>query len=277
MDANANLLPFFDTHTHAHYAMQKLGVTDFAQYAATVQKAQGDHVKLDGVVNVWCETAELMPGQSESHGQLLSQEGVWGAFGLHPHNAKDWSDELERGLRESLKHPKCVALGECGLDFHYNLSPHEKQVEVFRTQCAMAVELKLPLIVHSREAEKETVAVLRDVMPKDWRIHIHCFTSSVAMAQELLQLFPENLFIGFTGVLTFKNSVDVQEVVKSLPLNKILLETDAPFMAPAPHRGKTCHSGLAWHTAQKICELKGVSTQDGFPQLRENAKKMYGV
>ena len=203
-------------------------------------------------------------------------KNVFGAFGIHPHNAKDWNETLEKGLRKALKHEKCVALGECGLDFHYNISPKEQQLEVFRTQCKMAKELNLPLIVHSREAEEETIAILKEEMPKDRKIHIHCFTSSVDMAQTLIEHFP-NLFIGFTGVLTFKNSGDTCDVVKAIPLDRILLETDSPFMAPTPNRGKTCHSGMALHTAKKICHLKNVNQREGFEALRNNAIKMYSL
>ena len=198
------------------------------------------------------------------------------AFGLHPHHARLWDDDMERGLRKALQHPKCRALGECGLDYHYDMSPREDQRAVFRKQCQMAVELKLPLVVHSREAEQDTIDILKEIMPKDYLIHVHCFTSSLDMATQLVAHF-DNLFIGFTGVVTFKKATEVQDVVKGIPIERILLETDSPFMAPTPHRGKTCHSGMAFNTGKKICELKGISLEEGFQQMRENAKKMYSL
>lgn len=131
---------------------------------------------------------------------------------------------MENGLRAALCHPKVVALGECGLDYHYMTSPKEDQLRAFRRQCQLAVELNFPLIVHSREAEEDTISILKAEMPTDWHIHLHCFTSSNDMAKQLLGHFP-NLFIGFTGVITFKKADEVQSVVKDVPLDRLLLET----------------------------------------------------
>jgi TatD family hydrolase len=155
---------------------------------------------------------------------FLDKAMCFGSFGQHPHEARKWTDEVEANLRKVLKHPKCVALGECGLDFHYMTSPKEDQLKAFRRQCQLAVELSMPLIVHSREAEDETVEILMQEMPREWHIHMHCFTSSSAMAKQLLEHFP-NLFIGFTGVVTFKKADEVQSVVRDVPIERILLET----------------------------------------------------
>lgn len=274
----ATRLGFIDTHTHLHYAMQKMELKSFEDFDRVVyghvEKESKDNVvySLDAVINVWCEAEELVVGAD--HSLLDMKEHVYGSFGLHPHNARLWSDDLEKGLRSALSHPKTRALGECGLDFHYNLSPREDQLRVFRKQCEMAVELNLPLVVHSREAEDDTLDILKSCMPTSHLIHLHCFTSSLNMAQSLLHHFP-NCYLGFTGVATFKSSNDVQTVIRNTPLNRLLLETDAPFMAPTPYRGKTCHSGMSLHTAKKICELKEVPLQEGFAALRENAIRMY--
>ena len=123
------------------------------------------------------------------------------------HNAKDFNPAVERDIREAMKHPRCVGLGEIGLDFHYDTSPRPIQRDVFRKQLAIAIELKKPLTIHSREANADTEAILKEVVPVDWRIHIHCFTDDPAFGRRLLDHFP-NLYIGVTGVITFASNLD---------------------------------------------------------------------
>jgi TatD DNase family protein len=292
MEAQPAKLRFIDSHAHLHLAAERLKLASFAELEAAMAThvASQPRFQLEAVVNVYCETDELTPGHS-SH-EVLRAANVFGAFGNHPHNASKWTDAVEVGLREVLKHEKCVAVGECGLDYHYMMSPKEDQLRVFRRHCEIAVELGLPLVVHSREAEEDTIAILTELvsetrdcadlllcskhaqMPRDWLIHCHCFTSSRNMAEQLLAAFP-NLYIGFTGVVTFKNNADVLAALTAVPLNRLLLETDAPFMAPVPHRGKQCHSGHALHTAVALCRLKSVTEEEGFAALCANARRMY--
>ena len=151
----------------------------------------------------------------------------------------------------------------------------EVQWEVFIAQMKMATELDTALVVHTREAEEDTLRLMREHLPRDARVHVHCFTSSLHLARELLESFP-NLCIGFTGVVTFKNAPEVREVVAATPLDRILLETDGPYMAPVPHRGEPAHPGHVPHIATKIAEVKGCTVEDVFRAARENTRRVYG-
>jgi len=200
----------------------------------------------------------------------------YAAFSLHPHNAKEYTNEVHHNIIELMKHPKTVAWGEIGLDYHYDFSPRDVQKEVFIRQLSTGVSLGKPIVIHTREAEEDTLKILHEHLPRDWRVHIHCFTGTPAFAKTILEEYP-NSFIGITGVITFKTAVDVRTVVQETPLNRLLLETDGPFMAPIPFRGKVGHPGYIPFVAQKIAEVKGVSTEEVLAVTRENASRMYGI
>jgi TatD DNase family protein len=152
----------------------------------------------------------------------------------------------------------------------------ETQAKTFIAQMALASELGAPIVVHTREAEEDTLRLMREHLPRDHRIHVHCFTSSAWLARELLAHFP-NLCLGFTGVVTFKNAPEVREVVAETPLDRILLETDGPYMAPAPRRGEVAHPGHVPYIAAKIAEIKGVSIEEVFVAAREATRRVYGI
>ena len=152
----------------------------------------------------------------------------------------------------------------------------EMQARAFVDQMALAKELGAPIVVHTRCAEEDTLRLMREHLPRDHRIHVHCFTSSAWLARELLATFP-NLCLGFTGVVTFKNAPEVREVVAATPLNRILLETDGPYMAPAPRRGEVAHPGHVPLIAVKIAEIKGVSAAEVFVAAREATRRVYGI
>lgn len=202
---------------------------------------------------------------------------VYFTQGIHPHDAKDFTEvEIEKISTRS-QHPKMVAIGEIGLDYHYNNSPQEIQRAVFEQQLQMACDHDLPVVIHTREADEDTKAMLKNFSQHLKRKGVvHSFTSSIELAEFVLS---EGFYLGFNGIITFKKAENVQEVVKITPLEKILFETDSPFLTPVPHRGKENAPYYLPFVASKIAELKNVELEllkkqvlqnslDCFPKLR---------
>lgn len=194
------------------------------------------------------------------------------SVGIHPEYAEDFSahdvDAL-RGIAKSSE--KVVAIGEIGLDYHYEGFDRGRQTELFRAQIELAKELDLPVIVHCRDATADCMEILRELRPRGV---MHCFSGSWETAKEVLNL---GMYLGFTGVLTFKNAKKPREVVEKMPLERLLLETDCPYMAPEPHRGERCHSGLIRFTAQTAAETRGLSYEELVTATERNAEEMYRV
>jgi len=259
---------FVDTHVHLDMILkeEKLSLKDLSKYIKENFSEQ-----FVGCVNVCCFIQGFDP--AEHFAKEFTQ--IFCSYGIHPHAAKDYSQQLEDRILRNMKDSKTVAWGECGLDFFKDFSPRNKQIEVFTRQVQLAVSVQKPLIVHTREAEEDTFKIMAENLPKDWKIHVHCFGDTPEFAKKLLDYFP-NLFIGFTGAITFKNSQKNLQVVEIVPLERILLETDGPFMAPVPLRGKTAHSGMIPLVAQKIAEVKKCSAEEVLKQTLLNARKMYG-
>ena len=196
---------------------------------------------------------------------------VYAAIGVHPHEAEETADEDLIKIKELYSHEKVIAVGEIGLDYFYDFSPREKQIEVFRKQIITANELDLPVIIHDRDAHEDTMNILKELKPKGV---VHCFSGSAEMAKEILKL---GLYIGIGGAVTFKNARKPVEVVEMLPLDRLLLETDAPYMTPVPFRGKRCDSSHIAFTAEKIAEIKGIDAQELIDRCTENAKALFGI
>lgn len=210
---------------------------------------------------------------------------IWCGVGIHPEEAAPVTEEDMADLRELAGHPKVVAVGEIGLDYHYeDLCPREIQLKWFRRQLELARELQLPVIVHDREAHEDTMALLTEFCRPTDRSGanetvpltgvIHCFTGSAEMAREAVKL---GLYIGLGGVVTFKNARKAVEVAAAIPLDRLLLETDAPYMAPVPFRGKRCHSGLIAHVAARIGEIRGIPAEQVLDAARDNACRLFGI
>jgi TatD DNase family protein len=275
-------MDFIDTHCHLDSILRKLELPDFPAFkarflaAGTAQSPSGAASEAPPAAFGGCITISCDPDSIDATLALIREEGVYGAFGIHPHDAKAYGPELEARLREAMSDPKAVAWGEIGLDYHYNMSPPEVQREVFARQIRMGVGLGKPLIIHTREAEADTLEVMLREAPPEWKIHVHCFTSSPAMAERLLAAFP-NLCLGLTGIVTFKNAQELQTVARATPLDRLLLETDGPYLAPIPHRGKPAHPGHIPLIAAKIAELKGVAVEAVFAAARENTRRVYGI
>lgn len=184
-------------------------------------------------------------------------EHIWCSVGVHPHEAGKAGVGDAAALVRETAHPKVVAIGESGLDYYYDSSPRDAQKTNFRTHIEAAVESNLPLIVHTRDAEDDTEAMLRDGGAR-LRGVLHCFTSSRALAEKALEL---GFFISLSGIVTFKNAADLRETAKIIPMDRLLVETDAPYLAPVPMRGKPNEPSYVVHTARFVAALKGVTAE----------------
>ena len=223
--------------------------------------------KICGIINCGCNL------QSSLMSVKLSKEynRVYAAVGVHPHEAEDVNDDEFKKIIELLDENKVVAIGEIGLDFHYDFSPRDKQIEMFERQVKLSKELDIPIIVHDREAHEETYKILRKYKPKGV---VHCFSGSVELAKETVKL---GMYIGLGGAVTFKNAVKPVEVAKFTPMERILLETDAPYMSPVPLRGKRCQSDMIEYTALKIAEVKEIDYNTLVNTARKNTEELFNI
>lgn len=200
-------------------------------------------------------------------------EPVYFTQGIHPHDAKLATEESFEKIQERASHPKMLAVGEIGLDYHYNNSPREKQIEVFKRQLQLAIKLDLPVVIHSRDADEDMANILKEFSPALKRKGVvHSFTSSLELAQTALDL---GFYLGFNGIITFKNAHDMREAVKLAPMERILTETDSPFLTPVPHRGKENAPYRLVHVIDKIAEIKGLETQAVYEQAYKNACDLF--
>ncbi len=199
---------------------------------------------------------------------------VVATVGVHPHDAADHDEALEGALAELLGTPRVVAVGEVGLDYHYDHSPRETQRAVFARYIARARELRLPLVIHTRNAAKDTLELLRSEGASDVGGVIHCFSEDRAFAQSALDL---GFYLSFSGIVTFKKATDIQDAAAYAPADRILVETDSPYLAPIPHRGKKNEPGFVVHTARFLAELRKVSFEELATSTTENARRLFGA
>ena len=198
---------------------------------------------------------------------------VWFTIGTHPHQAHEEPEASVETLVRLAAHPKCVGIGEAGLDYHYDRSPRDVAARVFRTHIAAARETGLPLVIHARDADEDVAAILREEMGKGaFSALLHCFTASRALAEAGLEL---GLTISFSGVLTFKNSADLRAIAADVPLDRMIVETDAPFLAPVPHRGRTNEPAYVADTAKVLAEVKGVSPAEIARATTDNVLRLF--
>jgi TatD DNase family protein len=234
-----------DSHCH-------LDFPDFAgELDAVVERARGAGVERMITIGTMLEKAARAAEIAERY------DSVYFTVGTHPHEAAGEAAADFAAMRRFAAHPKCVGIGEAGLDYHYNYAPPDVAKRVFRGQIALARELGLPLVIHTRDAEDDTAAILKDEMGQGrFAALLHCFTSSRALAETALEL---GLMISFSGVVTFKKSEDLRDIARDVPLDRILVETDAPYLAPVPHRGKRNEPAFVAATARAVAEAKGVA------------------
>lgn len=206
-------------------------------------------------------------------GTALREPDVWATVGIHPHEADDHPHVDTAKLVERAAHPRVVGIGETGLDYHYDHSDRDRQRRSFRSHIAACRETGLPLIVHTRDAEEDTIAILRQEMEEGaYSGVIHCFTASGAFADAAMEL---GFYISISGIVTFKSAKDLQETAKRLPLDRLLIETDSPFLAPVPHRGKPCEPGFVADTARFLATLRGESIEQLAAATSDNFRTLF--
>lgn len=220
-----------------------------------------------GVVNCSADLSE----SRESVSLADKYDYIFAAVGVHPHGAENLDENYLEELKKLAGHKKVVAIGEIGLDYHYDFSPRDIQKKIFEEQIKLALDLDLPVIIHDREAHKDTMDLLKKYRPKGV---IHCFSGSVEMAREVIDL---GMYIGLGGAVTFKNAKNPILVAKEIPLTSMLIETDAPYMTPVPFRGKRCDSSHIYYTAEKIAEVRGVTKEEILEYTRKNALNLFGL
>lgn len=199
---------------------------------------------------------------------------VYASVGVHPHDAKSMDDKTIDVLREMAANPKVKAIGEIGLDYHYDFSPRDVQKQRFMEQIDLAKQLRLPIIVHDRESHGDIMEIFKKMNVKGMGGVLHSFSGSVEMARECLKL---DFYLSISGPITFKNAVKTVEVVKEIPLDMLLIETDSPYLTPVPYRGQRNYPGYVRYVAEKIAEIKGISFEEVAQKTLENGKLLFGI
>lgn len=236
------------------------------------------------MINVGCDliSSERSIELAEKH------KNIFASVGVHPHEAEMLDDEAIKKLEELIGKEKVIAVGEIGLDFFRDLSPREIQIDAFKVQLELAQKHKKPVIIHCREAYTDAVEILKSYKLLNWKGVMHCFLGSWPIAEELIKM---GFYIGFTGAITypkkrllkdplglnFNTEPEIFKVIKNTPLDRILIETDCPYLAPMPHRGERNEPAFVKHVAEKIAELKGVSFEKIEKATSENARKLFGI
>ncbi len=218
-----------------------------------------------GIISCGCDikSSKAAIALSEKYGFIYS------AVGYHPENLGNGVDLLK--IERLASHPKCLAIGEIGLDYYWEKKNADYQKEIFENQLELSKKLQKPVIIHDREAHGDTLEILKKHKPQGV---LHCFSGSAEMAREVIKM---GMYIGIGGVVTFKNAKKMPEVVLSIPDDRLLLETDCPYLAPEPYRGKLNHSGMILKTAEKIAEIRGCDTKEVLSLSLKNAKKLFGI
>ncbi|XP_037579493.2 putative deoxyribonuclease TATDN2 [Dermacentor silvarum] len=265
-----------DTHCHLDFLFRKTGHQgSYAQFRIRHQATFPSCY--EGCVAIFCDPATFK--KRHLWQGLLSEQGVWGAFGCHPHMARHYDEDVEEDLIAALEQRSVVALGEIGLDYSAkNKCDRMMQQRVFRRQLQLARNGRLPLVIHSRDSSHDTLRILKEMVPGDWPIHRHCFTGDWSEAQLWMDTFP-NLYLGLTPLVGFPNAGPVAEVGRRIPLERLLLETDAPYFLPKSESGclAQSHPGMAIHVATWLSNVRKINVQDILEAVRENTREIYRI
>ncbi|WP_442597346.1 TatD family hydrolase [Neobacillus sp. D3-1R] len=252
----------FDTHAHLNAEQYNEDLNE------VMERAQEAGVSNIVVVGFDRPTITKAMELAEAH------DFIYACVGWHPVDAIDMTDEDLDWIEELAKHPKVVAIGEMGLDYHWDKSPHDIQKEVFRKQIRLAKKVKLPIVIHNREATSDIVDILREENAAEVGGIMHCFSGSVEVAKQCLEM---NFYISLGGPVTFKNAKKPKEVALEIPLNKLLIETDCPYLTPHPYRGQRNEPSYVKLVAEQIAEIKGMTLEEIAQATSDNAKRIFGI
>lgn len=253
--------PLIDSHVNLHHP--RFAADRDAVIARARQAGVGAMVTICDVMENAAAVLAIAEGEPD----------IWASVGAHPHYAKDHRDLTAHDLAARARHPKIVGVGECGLDFHYDWSPREDQRAVFAAHIAAARRSGLPLIVHAREADEETGAMLEEGMEEGaFPLLMHCYTSGEGLARRALAL---GAYFSFSGILTFKNAEDVRAVAHMIPLDRVILETDCPYLAPIPYRGQRCEPTHVVEVYRCFAALRGLSLDECAARVAENFQRLF--
>ncbi len=247
--------------SHAHYNDEQFDI-DRDSLLASLPDAG-----IVGIINCGTDVASSLASLEMAEKYPF----VYAACGYHPESALEFTDDRLAEIEKMLSHEKCVAVGEIGLEYHYDFVPKDVQKDVFEKHLQLAVKYDMPVIVHDREAHADTMELLMKYKPKGV---LHCYSGSAEMAREVLKL---GMYIGLGGAVTFKNAVKPVEVAEMIPLDRLLLETDCPYMAPVPMRGKRNNSAYIEYVAEKIAGVRGISAEELLSITAENTKRLFEI
>jgi TatD DNase family protein len=249
--------------THCHLDFPELA----AQQAEVIARARASGVARMITISTHASRFEAARKIAETY------DDIYCSVGVHPHHSGEDAEQVDEAwLVNAAQHPKVVGIGESGLDYYYNNSPKEAQQRSFRAHIQACLKTDLPLIVHSRDADEDTTKILKEEGGGRLRGLLHCFSSTRMLAEEAVAL---GFYISISGIVTFKKSDELRAIVKDVPLDRILVETDAPFLAPMPHRGKPNEPAYVIHTAACVAEVKGISVEELSKATTANALKVF--
>lgn len=252
----------FDTHAHLNAIQYNEDLEE------VIGRAQSEGVSTIVVVGFDRETITRAIELAEQY------DFIYATVGWHPVDAIDMTEEDLNWIEELCSHPKVVALGEMGLDYYWDKSPKDVQKEVFRKQITLAKKVKLPIIIHNREATSDIMEILQEENASEVGGIMHCFTGSIEVAKQCIDM---NFYISFGGPVTFKNAKKPKEVAAEIPLDRLLIETDCPYLTPHPFRGKRNEPSYVKYVAEQIAELKGLTFEEVAARTTDNAKRFFGI
>jgi len=249
--------------SHCHLDFPELA----ADRAGLIARAAGAGLQSMVTISTRVRRFDAIRAIAEAH------DGIWCSVGTHPHNAHEELDVTADALVALAAHPKVIAIGEAGLDYHYDKSPREAQEQGFRTHIAAARQSGLPLVIHAREADERVAAILTEEMGKGaFKAVLHCFTGSEALAQRGVEL---GLYVSFSGIVTYRSAQNLRDIAAALPADRILVETDAPYLAPGKFRGKTNEPSFVVETGKVVAEARGIASDDMARQSTENFYRLF--